>query len=80
MAIVCTTNNVMEYFEDDNPEKRYTILSGEAFNYRLVKLKIKFRNRFRSKTIWVFEPLENTDMSYSYNLSDNDFIKSKRFK
>lgn len=80
MAIVCTTNDVMEYFKDDKPEKRYTILSGEAFNYRLVKLKIKFRNRFRSKTIWVFEPLENNDMSYRSKLSDNDYIALLRAK
>jgi len=80
MAIECTTNDVRGYFEDDKPDKRYTILSGEAFNYRLVKLKIKFRNRFRSKTIWVFEPLENTDMSYSSKLDNMCYITLLRAK
>lgn len=80
MAIECTTNDVMEFFEDDKPDKRYTILSGEAFDYRLVKLRIKFRNKFRSKTIWIFESLENTDTSYGFKLSEMDHITFLRAK
>lgn len=62
---------------NESPDKKYELIAGKAFNYYLTKIKIRFNNRRRMKTIWVFISF---DTSYLNEINNNDYIFLLRAK
>lgn len=44
-----------------DPEDDFEIIAGETFDYRLVKVKVRFNNRkiFKNKTLWFYIDIED---------------------
>lgn len=62
---------------NESPDKKYELIAGKAFNYYLTKVKIRFNNRRRMKTLWVFIYF---DTIYLNEISKNDYIFLLRAK
>lgn len=74
---------IEDLIREADPEDDFEIIAGESFDYRLVKLKIRFANRkiFKNKTLWFY--LNNAN-DYSITTGDLDvsdkILRLKRAK
>ena len=62
---------------NEDPDKKYELIAGKAFNYYLTKVKIRFNNKRRMKKMWFFISF---DTSYLNEISKNDYIFLLRAK
>lgn len=76
MSIENTERVDLEILGED-PNKKYELIAGKAFNYYLTKVKIRFNNKRRMKTLWFFISF---DTSYLNEISKNDYIFLLRAK
>lgn len=62
---------------NEDQDNKYELIAGKAFNYYLTKIKIRFNNKRRMKTMWFFISF---DTSYLNEISKNDYIFLLRAK
>lgn len=58
--------------ENADTKDKYKFIIGRAFDYRLIKLKMKLSNRIHQKIIWAFVPLGYNDKAFIYDVYNND--------
>ena len=57
MSIENTKRVDLDILNEDSDNK-YELIAGKAFNYYLTKVKIRFNNKCRMKTMWFFISFE----------------------